>query len=195
MASTSASNVVIENIYQFKIVLKKTKPPIWRRIQVQESYNFGDLHVAIQNAMGWNDSHLHQFDVINPETGVLDSIGSPSEDDFVQIIPEDTAQIAGYFQAPKDKARYVYDFGDNWEHQITLEKIPPEDPESMYPKCIAGKRACPPDDAGGVGGYENLLQIAANPNHPEYEETVDWLGKDFDPVKFDPKTVRICNIS
>jgi len=191
MASTSASNVAIENIYQFKIALKKTKPPIWRRIQVPESYTFWDLHVAIQNAMGWNDSHLHQFDVINPKTGGLDSIGSPADDYSVVVIAEDTAQIAEYFQAPKDKARYVYDFGDSWEHQITLEKILPEVPGTMYPKCIAGRRACPPDDSGGVYGYGNLLQIVANPNHPEYEESVEWLGKDFDPVKFDPKAVQI----
>lgn len=177
------------NIYQFKITLKDTKPKIWRRIQVSEKYNFWDLHVAIQDAMGWLDCHLHQFEIINPKTGGKELIGIPDDEGFEDVISEKTVKIAKYFLSPKDKASYEYDFGDGWEHEIILEKILPAIAETQYPQCIAGERACPPEDCGGVWGYENLLEIIANPNHEEYKERIEWLEDNFDPVDFDPKLV------
>ncbi len=178
------------NIYQFKIALKEIKPKIWRRIQVPEKYSFWDLHVAIQNAMGWENYHLHRFEIIDPKTGFKVEIGMADEEfDDIQIVPEEKAKIAKYFLSAKDKAIYEYDFGDGWEHEIVLEKILPA-VDDQYPKCIAGERACPPEDCGGVGGYEGLLEIMANQEHEEYEERMEWLGGEFDPEAFDPGSVE-----
>jgi hypothetical protein len=178
------------SIYQFKITLKDIKPKIWRRIQVPEKYSFWDLHVAIQDAMGWDDYHLHQFEIINPKTMKKDIIGIPDEE-----WPEDTisgaeVKIAKYFLTPKDKAIYEYDFGDGWEHEVILEKILPEESNIKYPKCIAGERACPPEDCGGTWGYSDLLEIIANPEHEEYNERMEWIGDEFNPEKFAPEEVE-----
>lgn len=180
----------ISNIYQFKITLKGSKPKIWRRIQVPEKYSFWDLHVAIQDAMGWEDYHLHQFEMINPKTGEKVLIGILDEEGFADTIPEKTAKIAKYFLSSKDKASYEYDFGDGWEHEVILEKILPAIAGTQYPQCIEGKLACPPEDCGGVWGYEHLLEIMANPQHEEYAERMEWLGDNFNPVNFDPKLVK-----
>jgi hypothetical protein len=176
-------------VYQFKITLKHIKPPIWRRIQVPDAYTFWDLHVAIQDAMGWYDGHLHAFEVVKPKTGFMEDIGIPDDDSgwgAPRIIAGWKRKIARYFNEENAKARYVYDFGDDWVHDIRLEKILPMDKDAVYPICLAGKRACPPEDCGGPWGYEDLLEIISNPEHEQYEETVEWLGReDFDPDYFD----------
>jgi len=176
-------------IYQFKITLKEIKPKIWRRIQVSSNYSFWDLHVAIQDAMGWEDYHLHEFEMVNPKTMNKDLIGMPDGEGLHEVISGNKAKIAKYFLAPKDKAYYIYDFGDGWEHEIVLEKILPAEIGIQYPLCIAGERACPPEDCGGVPGYEYLLEIISDPKHEEYEERLEWLGEEFNPENFDPKSV------
>jgi len=108
-------------VYQFKITLKGIKPPIWRRIQVPETYTFWDLHVAIQDAMGWIDYHLHEFELENPSTGLTVNIGSPNEDFGEEVLPDGGQKIADYFSMENRAADYVYDFGDNWEHKIQLK--------------------------------------------------------------------------
>lgn len=111
------------NIYQFRIALRDIHPKIWRRIQVPGNYSFFDLHVAIQDSMGWVGYHLHQFEVKNPRTGEKDSIGETStEYGFEDVISEDDAKIATYFVNEKDKAYYIYDFGDSWAHDIIFQK-------------------------------------------------------------------------
>lgn len=180
------------SIYQFKITLKNINPQIWRDIQVPKNYNFWDLHVAIQDAMGWEDYHLHQFNMEDPITGNDVRVGIPDEDCFdgYEIIPGSKAKISRYFLAPRDKAIYEYDFGDGWEHEIVLEKILLADEGVKYPKCIAGERACPPEDCGGSWGYEELLDIIKDPKHYEYEEIMEWLADDFDPENFTPEDVE-----
>lgn len=141
-----------KNIYQFKITLEGIKPPIWRRIQVPESYSFWDLHVAIQDSMGWEDYHLHEFNILNPKTGIKDNIGLPSDDwgDDKTVIPGWKTPISSYFSALNKKAAYEYDFGDSWDHKVALEKILPFEFGVQYPRCLAGERACPPEDCGGI---------------------------------------------
>jgi hypothetical protein len=180
-----------KKIYQFKIALKHVKPPIWRRIQVPENYSFWDLHVAIQDAMGWTDSHLHAFHIINPKTDWEEEIGSPSDPflDDDPIIPSPEKKISKYFSPENKKARYVYDFGDYWEHDVVLEKVLPKEKDEEYPICTAGKRNCPPEDCGGPYGYMDLLKIIADPEHEEYDEMIEWLGEEFDPEQFDPQEV------
>ena len=180
-----------DRVYQFKITLKRIKPPIWRRIQVPETYTFWDLHVAIQDVMSWQDYHLHRFEIVNPATGALKLIGLPSDDDDWSraTLSGWRQKIAKWFTPENKVAVYFYDFGDGWEHEVELEKILPRETGVRYPVCLGGKRACPPEDCGGVSGYERLLEIISNPDDDEYEEMLTWLGGKFDPEHFDPKKV------
>lgn len=183
------------NVYQFKISLLEVKPLIWRRIQVVETYSFWDLHVAIQDAMGWQDYHLHEFNIINPNTTKNTLIGYPEE--MFGFIEENRVVLASwlhniqdFFSLDNPKARYNYDFGDDWEHEIVLEAILPKEPKVKFPKCLAGARSCPPEDCGGPGGYARFLQINKNSRHPDYQQNIDWLGKPFNANNFDATKVR-----
>lgn len=180
-----------QNIYQFKIALEGIKPAIWRRIQVLGSYSFWDLHVAIQDAMGWEDCHLHEFEILNPKTGEKDLIGAPVDSEWgeVDVLPGWKTPLSLYFSPSNKKAIYEYDFGDSWEHKVSLEKVLPLELGAKYPKCLAGERSCPPEDCGGVWGYEELLEIIKDPNHEEYKERVEWLGRSFNPEDFNPNSI------
>ncbi|GBM46972.1 Uncharacterized protein y4hQ [Araneus ventricosus] len=193
MASSSTNNV-----FQFKISLKYIKPQIWRRIQVPANYTFRQLHWAIQDSMGWESNfdnyHLHVFRMTVGRRRIEIGISDPDNQfyDFMETIPEERANLKDYFIEPKTKALYEYDFGDGWEHDVVLEKILPALQGTAYPKCIAGKRACPPEDCGSYSGYERHLEIIKNPRHPEYKEHMEWLeNKDVgpDPEKFDLDSV------
>ena len=172
-------------VYQFKITIKGIKPPIWRRIQVPETYTFWELSSAIQDAIGWTGGHLYEFTCLNPKTGINDTISMP-ESEFDRSVKDGRKKkIAAYFSLKNKKSAYVYDFGDDWEHTVVLEKIIPADPKTNYPCCIAGKRNGPPDDVGGVFGYEEFVSIMKDPQHEEHDEMVEWYGDIFDPEKFD----------
>ena len=176
-------------VYQFKITLKGIRPPIWRRIQVPETYSFWDLHVAIQDAMGWLDYHLHMFRFGDVRSKRAVQIGLPDDDPFLRDVPLLTGwevPMLSYFKEPGDKAAYDYDFGDGWEHEILLEGIVVRRTGEKYPKCLAGARACPPEDCGGIHGYANLLKVVADPTHEEHENMMEWLGGSFSPSAFDP---------
>jgi len=179
-------------VYQFKITLKRIRPPIWRRILVPETYTFWDLHVAIQDAMGWLDCHLHQFEVVNPETAAKEEIGIPDED-FIgdpEVLPGWKRKIARYFSPDNPKADYIYDFGDGWEHEIRFEGILPREKGVNYPACVAGKRACPPEDCGGIWGYQDFLEAVTNRFHKEHKEMLEWAGGKLDPEQFDINDVH-----
>ena len=179
-------------VFQFRIDLWGIKPPIWRRIQVPESYTFWDLHVAIQDSMGWYDCHLHQFTIVKPSTGEKYEIGIPEDDDFSMYegeLPGWKQKIAKWFSMNNRKADYVYDFGDDWEHTILLEKILPTEENVRYPICIKGKRACPPEDCGSIPGYEHLCELMKNTAVEEYKEMVEWLGGEYDPEHFDVEEI------
>lgn len=175
-----------EHVYQFKISLKGIKPSIWRRIQVPGTYSFWDFHVAIQDVFGWLDYHLHHFEIINPKTSIKEEIGIPADEGWeeMDILPGWELKISRYFSENNKKANYLYDYGDCWEHNVQLEKILSRNPNSNYPICVAGKRACPPEDCGGTSGYADFLEIIMNPSHEQYEEILDWVGGHFDPEHF-----------
>jgi hypothetical protein len=187
-----------KQIYQFKITLHDIEPKIWRRIQVPENYSFWDLHVAIQDAMGWTDSHLHQFIIIDPKNSEEVYIGIPGDEAFAGELPEMLAGwkefISDYFSEKNyNRCCYEYDFGDGWEHEVTLEKILPSIPDIKYPICTGGERACPPEDCGGVPGYENFLEIIADPEHDEHASMMEWVGGEFDPERFDCQKIHFDN--
>ncbi|MGH7500319.1 MAG: plasmid pRiA4b ORF-3 family protein [Longimicrobiales bacterium] len=172
---------------QFYVQLEDVHPAIWRRFQVPGQYTFWDLHVAVQDVMGWLDTHLHQFDVKSPETGETVSFSLPDDEGWSArpILVDWEHRIRDYFREPGDQARYSYDFGDDWEHLLKLEAILPVAKGVRYPTCLGGERACPPEDCGGVPGYEDLL--AGDP------DLVEWAGGDFKPEAFEPLSVRFSN--
>jgi pRiA4b ORF-3-like protein len=181
-------------VHQFLVVLSGTDPLVWRRIQVPETYSFWDLHVAIQDAMGWTDSHLHEFRLLDPDERRIVSIGIPTDDDPEErpVVPGWEVPLSTYFEVRPWHALpvlYAYDFGDDWEHVLVHEGMESAEPSLKYPKCLAGARRCPPEDCGGVHGYVEFLEIIANPKHPEHDMTMRWAGGSYGPDAFEPKDV------
>lgn len=140
---------------QFKVTLAEVEPPVWRRIEVPASYTLWDLHVAIQAAMGWLDYHLHMFRLRSPVTGETDEIGIPDEDAFEGdpvCLAGWEVPVAAYFDAVGTRASYEYDFGDGWVHEVELEAVGRRQSKTKHPRCLGGRRACPPEDCGGPPG-------------------------------------------
>lgn len=172
-------------VFQFKITLLGSKPAIWRRIQVQDC-TLDKLHEHIQTAMGWTNSHLHHFLINGRRYGDPELLGDEFED-FEGI--DSTRTMIGEIVPTTGKLfafRYEYDFGDGWEHEILFEGRPPLDKSQRYPQCVDGKRACPPEDVGGVWGYQDFLKAIANPKHERHEEFLEWWGGPFSADAFDP---------
>jgi len=171
-------------ILQLKIKLNGIKPYIWRRFLVEDKISFHKLHEIIQIVISWENYNLYEFNVNGLE------VGMPDEDYSEDIQDSKTIKFSEVLKKEKQKFHYLYDFGDSWEHIIVVEKILEKYPQKC-PVCIAGERTCPPEDCGGDWGYEELLKIRKNKNHPEYKEKiVGWLGKDFDPEHFDINKVN-----
>ncbi len=178
-------------IYQLKITLKNSKPPIWRRVLVPGFMNLDDLHEIIQLSMGWFDSHLHQFDI--------DSIlyGPPIEDDWGMETIENEEEyslqtLSGKLEPYFD---YIYDFGDDWQHRITVEKVLPPEDAKPYPVIIKGKRACPPEDIGGIWGYQEFLEAYNNPDNDNHQAMQEWAGPDFESERFDKDDIDEINLA
>jgi hypothetical protein len=172
-------------VYEFTIILLGTKRPIWRRLQVPGDANLGWLHAAIQVAMGWTNSHLHHFltsDARYAELRHTEDMG------FGEELDRDEAKARLMQVAPHtgDQFGYEYDFGDSWEHEITVEKILPNKAAAAKTAlCLDGASACPPEDCGGIWGYAELLKTLKNPKHPEHKTMKEWLGRPFDAKAFD----------
>jgi hypothetical protein len=178
---------------QFRIVLRETEPPIWRRIAVPADYSFWDLHIAIQDAMGWRDSHLHEFEVTDPSHGRSVLVGIPDEEfpDERPTLRGWETPVAPYLGHPGAAAIYRYDFGDGWEHAISFEgPRPVPAPGSRRPLCLGGERACPPEDVGGVPGFQEFLEAIEDPEHDEHAAMRQWAGGSYDPRRFDADKVR-----
>jgi len=181
-------------VYQFKISLKEIEPTIWRRILVPEAYSFWDLHVAIQDSMGWLDSHLHAFRFGRQRSRFVTEIGIPMDDDFgAAVLPGWEVSTAEFFDEVGEHGVYEYDFGDGWEHDVLLEGILLREKGRRYPCCVGGARACPPEDCGGVPGYYHLLEVIRDPSDEEYEDLRAWLGGNYDPGEFAMEKVKFHN--
>jgi hypothetical protein len=176
---------ISETIFQFKITLRDSKPPIWRRIQVKD-ISLDKFHEAIQTAMGWTNSHLHHFqmaggemygdpELVNEDCGDIEYRDS-TRTGLLEILPNGNQPVT---------FEYEYDFGDSWHHDIEFEGRFHQEKGEKYPRCIDGSRACPPEDVGGIWGYEEFLDALANKNHERHAEFKRWVGSKFDPEKFD----------
>lgn len=170
-------------IFQIKVTLLGTKPPIWRRILVRATMDLGTFHHVLGAVMGWQGGHLHEFSARGLTWGPRDFV-EDSWDDGEGPLDEETALVADLFTRAKSKACYLYDFGDSWDHDLLLEKMLDPAPMESVAVCTGGARACPPEDCGGVWGYGHLLQALADPNHPDHEEKLEWLGGPIDPEAF-----------
>ena len=171
------------DIYRIKVTLKHSKPPIWRRIEVLGNTRLDKLHLILQATMGWWNAHLHQF-VVAGDT----YYGEPHPDYDMwgsEMLDEKKHRLYQIASGEKSKFIYEYDFGDSWEHILLVEKILPPETGVTYPRCIKGKRACPPEDVGGVWGYEYFVETIKDPTHPEHDDMLEWVGDDFDPEAFD----------
>lgn len=171
-------------LLQFKITLTGSRPPIWRRVLVPEGLFLSGLHDVIQEVMGWTDSHLHDFQWCDERFATPDP-----EYDEEQVVDEDTVTLKELGLSVKDRLIYLYDFGDGWEHVLTVEKVLTAG-EPQMPVCLKGARSCPPEDCGGIWGYANLLKILQDPTHKEYEEWKTWLPEDFDPERCDLEEIN-----
>ena len=172
-------------IYRLKVTLVGSRPPIWRRFLVPADITLKRLHDSLQAVMGWTDSHLHQFSA----KGVL--YGTSDREFGLARVSETRTTVAQLLRRPKDRLIYEYDFGDSWEHDVVLEAVLPSGNKGRYPNVEGGRRACPPEDVGGIPGYARFLEILANPKHPEYGDMVVWVGGRFDPESFDPREANL----
>jgi hypothetical protein len=186
--------VSTKNIYQIKVTLKGSRPPIWRRFQVPGHFTFYDLHRVLQVLMGWEDEHLHEFEIHNLR---LSSPNPWSDESPEETEDDDRYKLNEIIVEEKTRFRYIYDFGDWWVHDLYVEKIIPAEHKMIHPICLSGKRACPPEDSGGVWRYEEYLQVPqmSPPENPEDEDLEiadmrEWIGRDFNPEHFDLEAIN-----
>ncbi len=192
---TQPSNITaLRNTYQIKVQLQDINPPIWRRLKVDSRITLDALHVAIQSSMGWLDIHLHQF--VDRDGNFFRQQGNP-DDEFAlgfadTSVDESVVLLSDILHQEKDWFTYEYDFGDGWEHRITLEEILPYQAEQVPVACIKGKRACPPEDCGGALGFMHMVKVLQNPDiePEEYEDIMEWLEEPFYPEAFDLNEVN-----
>jgi hypothetical protein len=183
-------------VFQFKLEMPEILPLIWRRILIPSDYNFWDLHVAIQDAMGWRDCHLHHFEIKGKGKKAEDHIGIPDFDRFSEmqeVLPGWEIPVFNYFNDLGVTAKYLYDYGDSWWHTVQLEGYLHREKKAQYPVCLDGERACPPEDCGGEHGYFEMLKTLSDPKNEDYEDMKTWVGKDWNPDKFDKSSIKFDN--
>jgi hypothetical protein len=188
MIMPTDKTAISPQVYQIKITLLGTRPAIWRRLLVPADLTLLQLHNVIQIAMGWDDSHLHEFYIGKQAFGEPDPMATFL--DRPKSGNERTTRLSSVLGKVRAKAKYLYDFGDGWEHEIVVEKILASEPGQVYPICVAGELSGPPEDCGGLGGFYNLLEAIADPEHEQHEELQDWVGEDFDPTSFSMDAVN-----
>ncbi len=168
------------SVYQLKVRLLRSRPPIWRRVLVASDITLAGLHEVLQVSMGWTDSHMHLFE----RNGQI--FGNPSSGfDCLPAADERSTPLDRVLRREKDSLSYEYDFGDGWVHQVTLEKILPYDPRQQLPTCVKAKGACPPEDVGGLWGYYAILEAVRDPRHPDHKGYRGMFGSELDPGAFD----------
>jgi hypothetical protein len=175
------------SVYELKITLDDIRPLIWRRVQTKNT-TLAKLHDIIQVVLGWEDYHLHEFEIGDQRFGLPEQW----EDDFWEskVSNERKVKLSQLVEQGVKKFRYQYDMGDSWWHSIHIEKTVPPETGVKYPRCIGGERAGPPEDCGGPWGYGDFVDAVQNPKHKRHDELREWVGDDFDPEAFDLEAVN-----
>ncbi|WP_008308491.1 plasmid pRiA4b ORF-3 family protein [Leptolyngbya sp. PCC 6406] len=170
-------------LWHWHITVADSEPPIWRRFQVSSSVTLAQFHGVIQAVMGWQDCHAYRFQY-RRQTYALPGV-APAR--ATAATPQDVTQVtlADLGLAPPDDLTYTYDFQSGWLHVLRLEAVTEGRDQPIVAHCLEGEMACPPEGSGGVWGYGELLERLADPEDPEYEMLLNWIGLDFDPDKFD----------
>jgi len=166
-------------VYQIKVTLKDSRPPIWRRIQVTRDTDLHTFHHILQIVMGWSNAHPHIFIVGGTFYGV------PDPEYGFEVKDEKETSLNQVISDAKNKFTYEYDFGDCWQHEILIEETLPVKTGARYPFCLGGKRASPPEDCGGIWEYADILEAVRDPDHPQYYDMLKWVEEGFDPESFD----------
>jgi Plasmid pRiA4b ORF-3-like protein len=176
-------------VYQLKIALNDIRPPIWRRVLTKDC-TLAKLHDIIQAVMGWDDYHLHEFEIGEQRYGDPLQWRDAFWGDEPAMGNEGKVKLSRLVEQGVKKIRYQYDMGDSWWHTIAVEKTLPAEAGVKYPRCVAGERACPPEDCGGPWGYGDFVDAVQNPKHKRHEELLEWVGGEFDPEAFDLDAVN-----
>lgn len=174
--------------YRIRVDLDGAEPPVWRRLELANDLTLEQVHHVLQTAMGWTDSHLHDFASGDSPADDLAQHYRPQDsiDNDLEGIDETTVRLGEVLVEPGDRLFYTYDFGDDWTHTLHVEAVVPSGADHQSPAiCVAGARACPPEDCGGVWGYHELLTALSQPPDADNKELRDWVGPDFDPDRFD----------
>ena len=178
-----------QNTFQLRVSLRYIKPPIWRRLLVPDDWLLGDLNPVLVAAMGWGGYHMHAFRFgggFNPteySTHQMVIECGPGVQDENEVL------LSALIRRTGQTFSYEYDFGDSWQHEVKVEKILPYDPNVALPVCLAGARACPPEDCGSFPGYANVLQVLQKAKTQEDRDLLEWVGQ-YDPEHFDLKAVN-----
>lgn len=159
------------------MALLDIEPTIWRRLLIPAHHTLAELHDAIQVAFSWEGWHGHVFTVRGRDYGSQDPVEVPG-------VRDERIPLAKLDLTPGTSIRYVHDFGDNWSHEILVEKVLVQDEPNLAPACLDGRRAGPPDDSGGPLGYMHLLAALRNRKHPEHRDLKEWVGSDWRPEAF-----------
>lgn len=180
--ATKSRLAAIKHVYQLHVELDEVQPRVWRRLWIPDMLTMAKLDRIIQSAMGWTNSHLHEFEIDGKRYGIPDDeevYDTPTLDDRRHKVGAVLGEAISGF-------RYTYDFGDNWRHTVTVEgRLLPDESFNTWPICLAGQNACPPEDVGGVGGYAEFLEAMSNPSHDDHPDMWRWVGGPFDPTGFD----------
>jgi hypothetical protein len=176
------NGTMTRRVFQLRVTLDDVAPPVWRRVLVPAGYTLDRVHRVIQYAMGWQDCHLHCFDIDGEQ------YAPPDPDNELPLLDEMDYRLDDVTRVGT-RLRYTYDFGDWWEHDVEVEDVRAAGPDERYPTCLGGERACPPEDVGGPEGYEDFLAAIADPEHPRHAEMREWIGRPFHPDEFDPARI------
>ncbi|MBU6400493.1 MAG: plasmid pRiA4b ORF-3 family protein [Verrucomicrobia bacterium] len=178
-----------DHVFQLRVSLRYIQPPIWRRFLVPDNWLLGELHPVLVAVMGWGGYHMHAFRFgggFNPTE--YSTVGVGTECDS-RVRDENQVLIGHLIRRRGQTFSYEYDFGDSWQHEVKVEKILPFDPGVALPVCLAGERACPPEDCGSVPGYAEVLRVLQKVETPKERQLLDWVGK-YDPERFDLEAVN-----
>lgn len=187
---------VVKMAYQIKVMIKGIQPAIWRRLRIPGNITFQQLHQIIQASFGWLDYHLYKFEFEKTVVTIPDDNYAPGElyGDNIAEIDSKTTGINELFDA-YDSCEYEYDFGDSWNHEISIEKRMKDTKKNTIPECLGGARQRPPEDVGGIGGYKDFLDIIRDKKNPEREEMLSWAEKDTRGRIFDPEYFSINEVN